>query len=48
MPKRNPLAGIQPGTWLHRTESAKAKDGGRLTNGESLNSPSLMLSIGTQ
>jgi hypothetical protein len=31
MAKRNHLAGIQPGTWLHRTETATAKDGVRLT-----------------
>jgi hypothetical protein len=30
MAKRNPLAGIQPGTWLHRMEGATAKDGARL------------------
>jgi hypothetical protein len=31
MAKRNPLAGVQPGTWLYRTESATAQDGARLT-----------------
>jgi hypothetical protein len=29
--KRNAQAGIQPGTWLHRTETATAKDGAPLT-----------------
>lgn len=31
MANRDPLAGVRPGTWLCRTESATAKDGASLT-----------------